>query len=134
MKTRLRSRRYSGTRAGRMISPTSSAAYQFRWNPSRKRTRSCAYAVLKTKRMAARSDLLSPARAEHALRRDGEHHQQHHVGRHVLEALRQVGAGEQLDEPDDEPAGERAGNGAEAAPDGRREGPGADEGRRRDEL
>ena len=46
------------------------------------------------------SDLLSADRPEHALRPDREHDEQHDVRGDVLEALRQVRAGEHLDEPD----------------------------------
>src|SRR5499425_3720388 len=68
------------------------------------------------------SYLLPPYRAEDALRPHGEDDEQDEVGRHVLEAGGQVGAREELDEADGEAAYESAGNGAEAAEHGGREG------------
>src|SRR5690349_24604576 len=117
MKTRLRSTRYSGTSRGSTMSPSSSSRYQLRCTPSRKSPRSWPYAVRKTKRMPA-SDLLAAHGAEHALGPDREHHQQHHVGGDVLEAVRQVGAREQLDHADRDPADQRPGDRAESAQHG----------------
>src|SRR5262245_66628007 len=98
MNTRLMSTRYSGTRLGSASRPASSATYQLRWTESRKSPRSCAYEVLKTKR--TESDLLAADRAEHALGPHGQHEQQDDVRGDVLESLREIDAGEELDEPD----------------------------------
>src|SRR5437899_1343001 len=113
MKTRLMSTRYSGTRLGSTSRPASSATYQLRWTESRKSPRSCAYEVLKTKR--TESDLLAAHRAEHALGPHGQHEQQHDVRSDVLESLREIDAGEQLDEPDGHAADQRARDRSEAA-------------------
>src|SRR5207247_2377687 len=93
--------------------PASSATYQLRWTESRKSPRSCAYEVLKTKR--TESDLLAAHRAEHALGPHGQHEQQHDVRSDVLESLREIDAGEQLDEPDGHAADQRARDRSEAA-------------------
>ena len=122
MKTRLMSTRYVGTMPGQHDQAQPAApTYQLRWTASRNSPRSCPYAVLKTKRTRA-SDLLPADGAEHALRPDREHQQQHDVGGDVLEAVRQVGAGEQLDEADGDAADQRARDRAEAAEHGGREG------------
>src|SRR5215470_16715262 len=85
MNTRLMSTRYEGTRTGRMSRPTRRAAYQLRWTPSLNSPMSCRYEVLNVKRTAP-SDLLAADRAEHPLRPHGEHDEEDHVRRHVLEA------------------------------------------------
>jgi hypothetical protein len=58
----------------------------------------------------AGSDPFAADRAEHALGPDHEHDQQHNIGGNVLEALRQVGAGKQLVDPDGEAARKRPGD------------------------
>src|SRR5438093_4084355 len=113
MKTRLMSTRYSGTRLGSTSRPASSATYQLRWTESRKSPRSCAYEVLKTKR--TESDLLAAHRAEHALGPHGQDEQQHDGRSAGLESLREIDAGEQLDEPDGHAADQRARDRSEAA-------------------
>src|SRR5262249_32780117 len=117
------STRYAGTSQGMRARATRSATYQLRWTPSVKSVRACAEVVLKRKRMdAGRSDLLPSPRAEDALRPHGEHDEKDEVGRHVLESRGEIRAREELDEADGQPAHESAGNGAEAAEHGGREG------------
>jgi hypothetical protein len=65
--------------------------------------------------------------AEQAVRLDQHDDQQHDVGGDVLEALRQVEAGQRLDDADDQAADDRAGDRAEAAQHRGREGLQADE-------
>src|SRR6185503_13084987 len=126
MSTRLTSTRYVGTSSGSTSRPRKSATYQLRCTPSRNRPRSCAYDVLKTKRMPG-SDLLATHGPEHPLWSDGQDGQQHDVGGDVLEPVREVGARAELDQSDGEAADQRARDRAEATEHGGGEGLEADE-------